>query len=74
MEGWIKIFRKIEENKMYFSEPFTHMQAWIDMILIASYKDMSTIYVRGNKVTVRRGQIGYSKELLASRWRKKFGR
>lgn len=54
---------------MYFSEPFTHMQAWIDMILIASYKDMSTIYVRGNKVTVRRGQIGYSKELLASRWR-----
>jgi len=56
------------ENPLYFSEPFTRMQAWIDMLLIANHKE-SFFYVRGNKVTVKRGEIGYSQQNLAIRWR-----
>lgn len=66
--GWIKIHRNITENTMYFSEPFTRMQAWIDLLLIANYRE-SVIYVRGNKVDVKRGQIAKSQDFFATRWK-----
>lgn len=66
--GWIKIHRNITENPMYFSEPFTRMQAWIDLLLVANYRD-SVIYVRGNKVDVKRGQIAKSQDFFATRWK-----
>jgi DNA replication protein DnaD len=68
MEGWIKIYRKIMENPMYFSEPFTRMQAWLDLLLLANIKD-AYYYVRGNKVVVHRGQVGLSEVALAKRWK-----
>ena len=68
MEGWIKIYRKIMENPMYLSEPFTRMQAWIDLLLIANRKD-GFFYIRGNKVIVHRGQIVLSERTLAVRWK-----
>lgn len=66
--GWIKIHRNITENPMYFSEPFTRMQAWIDLLLVTNYRD-SVIYVRGNKVIVKRGQIAKSQDFFATRWK-----
>ncbi len=66
--GWVKIYRKITNDPMYFSETFTRMQAWIDMILLANYSE-GFFYIRGNKVTVNRGQIGYSQESLSKRWK-----
>lgn len=66
--GWIKIHRNITENPMYFSEPFTRMQAWIDLLMVANYRD-SVIYVRGNKVDVKRGQIAKSQDFFATRWK-----
>ena len=53
---------------MYFSEPFTRMQAWIDLLLVTNYRD-SVIYVRGNKVIVKRGQIAKSQDFFATRWK-----
>lgn len=67
MDGWVKLHRKIMDNPLYLSEPFTRMQAWIDLLLLANHKD-GFFYVRGNKVTVGRGQIGTSSRTLASRW------
>lgn len=68
MDGWISIHRKIVENPLYFSEPFTRMQAWIDMLIIANHKE-GFFFVRGNKVIVKRGQIAYSQESLSERWK-----
>jgi hypothetical protein len=68
MEGWIKIHRKIMENPMYFSEPFTRMQAWIDLLLLANRKD-GYYYVRGNKIIVHRGKVGMSEVSLSKRWK-----
>lgn len=65
--GWIKIYRKITDNPLYFSEPFTRMQAWIDLLILANHNE-SFFYVRGNKVVVKRGEVGYSQENLAKRW------
>lgn len=67
MKGWISVHRKITENPMYFSEKFTRMQAWIDMLLIANHTE-GYFYIRGNKVVVKRGQIGLGQDRLASRW------
>ena len=67
MDGWIKLHRKIMDTPLYLSEPFTRAQAWIDLLLLANHKE-SFFYVRGNKVTVGRGQIGTSSRTLASRW------
>lgn len=66
-KGWISIHRKIVENPYYFSEPFTKIQAWIDMIIIANHKP-GTFFKRGIKVGVKRGQIGYDLDSLAKRW------
>ena len=69
--GWIKISREIENWDLYFSEPFTRAQAWMDMILIANFKP-SVFFIRGNQVEVKRGEIAWSEERICARW--KWGR
>lgn len=66
--GWIKLPRNIMEDPLYFAEPFTRAQAWIDLLLLANYADGYFI-VRGNRVNVKRGQVGRSQQNLAERWR-----
>ena len=55
------------DHPLYLSEPFTRMQAWIDLILLANHKD-NYFYVRGNRIDVKRGQIGVSSRNLGIRW------
>ena len=66
--GWIKLYRKSFENQYYFSERFTKWQAWVDLLLLANHKD-NYFEIRGNPITVKRGEIGYANETLAKRWR-----
>lgn len=67
MEGWIKLHRKILDSDIWKSEEFSRGQAWIDLLLLANHKD-SYFIKRGNKVDVKRGQIGYSMKALSDRW------
>jgi len=52
----------------WLAEPFTKAQAWVDLLLLANHK---TGYIRrrGIMVAVERGQVGYSEEALAVRWK-----
>lgn len=68
MDGWIKLYRKITENPLYFSEAFTRLQAWIDLLIVANH-DESYIYIRGNKVEIKRGQVAKTQDTLAERWK-----
>ncbi|MCK4820047.1 hypothetical protein KA005_30055 [bacterium] len=67
-EGWIKIHRKIAENVVWLSEPFSRGQAWVDLIMIANRKP-GYFKVRGNRVDLKAGQVGRSAASLAHRWR-----
>jgi len=67
-DGWIKVHRRIMESDYWLSEPFTRAQAWIDLLLLANHKD-GTVRKRGILFEVKRGQVGYSEETLADRWR-----
>lgn len=66
-KGWVRLHRGIEDWPLYFSEPFTKSQAWIDMVLKANY-EKGFISIRGNIIEIQRGQLGWSEESLASRW------
>lgn len=67
-EGWIKLHRQLQYNSLWTCEAFTRGQAWVDLILLANHKE-GILYVRGNKITVKRGQVGWSEKRLADRWR-----
>ena len=67
MEGWIKLHRQIIENEFYFSEKFTKVQAWIDLLLLATHKER-TVCLRGIEIMLKPGQLCYSQKSLAVRW------
>ena len=66
--GWVRLHRKIEDNFLWFLEPFSKAQAWIDLFLMANHKNTS-IQIRGNIVPLKRGQIGWSELTMAARWK-----
>lgn len=66
--GWARIQRRIENWELYFSEPFTKAQAWIDLFTFANHKQ-TTFLIRGNVVTVERGEIAWSEERMATRYK-----
>lgn len=59
--------RELLEDPMYLSERFTRMQALIDLCFLAASKPR-TIFIRGNKVEIGKGQVSESEESLARRW------
>jgi len=68
MEGWIKIYRKLSDNPLWTSEPFTRGQAWVDLIMLANHED-GFFYLRDHKINVSRGQVGWSHLKLSERWK-----
>ena len=68
MSGWIKLHRQICDNPLWLAEKFTRSQAWIDLMLNANH-DNGFFMVRGNRVDIKRGQIGWSEVTMASRWK-----
>jgi len=68
MEGWIKLHRQILDNEFYFSERFTKIQAWIDLLLLATHKER-TVFIRGVEIKLLPGQLCYSQVSLSKRWK-----
>ncbi len=66
--GFIALYRQIREHWIWEKDkPFSKVEAWIDLILEAGYKDQRREY-KGNFYEVRRGQLLYSLRYLANRW------
>ena len=66
--GWISVHRKIFDNPIWLSEKFTKAQAWIDLLLLANHSK-GYILVRGIKLDIDRGQVGWSENALSARWK-----
>jgi len=67
-EGWIRLHRAPDANPLWLLEPFTKAQAWVDIVLNANYTQ-GVMSVRGNIITIERGQLGWSEVTMAKRWR-----
>lgn len=64
----MKLYRKISDNQLWLSEPFTRGQAWVDLVMIAQHKP-GAIRKRGIIIKLPVGSIGYSQIALAERWK-----
>lgn len=69
--GYIKLHRRITENELWHSERFTKSQAWVDLLLLATYKPR-TVFIRGIEINLKPGQLCYSQLTLAERWKWNF--
>ena len=67
MEGYIKLHRQIAHNILWSDKPFSRGQAWIDLLIMANYKDNECMF-DGSTVTVKAGQRITSLHKLSDRW------
>lgn len=68
MEGWISLYRQIQDNWIWKSnEPFDKRSAWIDLLLMVNHQK-EEIDFDNTKVIVERGQRITSLEALGKRW------
>lgn len=66
--GWVSIYRRLFGSDLWLCEAFTRGQAWVDLIGLASHKDR-VMLIRGIEISVKRGQVAWSKVNLAKRWK-----
>lgn len=67
-KNYFVVNRKLLFNDRWLEEPFTKGQAWVDMFGLARYKD-GFIRVNGERIDLKRGQLGWSQVKLAERWK-----
>ncbi len=65
--SWAKVHRQLFESPLWLSEKFTRGQAWLDLFTNANYAD-GYIRVRGARIEIKRGQIGWSQLTMGRRW------
>ena len=66
-QGWVAIYRKIQEHWLWKDKPFSKQAAWIDMLLLANHDDNK--FLLGNElVEVKCGSFITSEVKLMERW------
>lgn len=58
----------MRESDLWLDEKFTRGQAWVDLLMLTNHED-GQIRKRGIPVDIHRGEIGWSEESLAERWK-----
>ncbi len=66
--GYFSVDRALLTHPLWTDEPFSRGQAWVDLIGLASHKD-GWLRVSGQRISLTRGQCGWSELNLAGRWR-----
>ena len=65
--GYIKLDRKLLENDLWKEKPFDKARAWVDLLLLANYKDFEIVH-NGHTIQRKRGEVNTSIPWLANRW------
>ena len=66
-DNWVKLYRSLMNHEIWTEEPFTRGQAWVDLIMMATFKETDNVY-RGNLMKLSAGSIRTSISYLARRW------
>jgi len=67
-DGYIKLHRKIEDDELWLTEPFTKSQAWIDLILGAN-RLPGKVMIRDMAIQLDTGQLAWSQLTMCKRWK-----
>ena len=66
-KGYVLINRRIEDHWLWQDKPFSKGQAWIDLIMMANFKD-GEMLTKGRLFKIKRGQVLRTIGFLANRW------
>ena len=64
MDGWITIYRKIQEKSWYKDSEYVHV--WLHLILNANYIDKK-VCLNGKEVEIKRGQLLTSRKFISEK-------
>lgn len=65
--GWIKLYRQLQDCPIWYGERFSKGQAWVDLLLLANHSDKKTLF-NGEIIRIGRGQYLTSMVKLAEKW------
>lgn len=66
-EGWIKLYRRIQDCILWNDRPFDKCRAWIDILLLANHEDKKILF-NDVPMMIKRGQYLTSIRKLSERW------
>ena len=69
LRGQICLNKRIRQHAIWEHEPYTYAQAWLDLLLLANDRDR-TLFIRGERVEVKRGQLAWSLRKLEDEWKR----
>lgn len=67
MNNFLPLDRKILNHWLWEDKPFSKGQAWIDLLMLANYKDKKKP-IKDTVITYKRGDVNLSIVQLADRW------
>lgn len=67
MDNEILLSRCIQQNFLWSDKPFSMGQAWIDLLMLAEWKDKDVVS-KGEVIHLKRGQVGRAILWLSDRW------
>lgn len=65
--GYILLHKQITDNCLWTDKPFARGQAWIDLLLMANFKD-GEMLCNGVVIPIKRGQVFRTIRFLSERW------
>ena len=69
MEGWISLYRKIQEHWLWTKRrKFSQFEAWISLLFKANFKD-AKIMIGDNVIEIKKGSFITSEVKLAEEWK-----
>ena len=66
-KGYIKLDRQLMDHELWQEKPFDRARAWVDLLMMANYKDHDVIR-KGKLEHRKRGEVNTSIGYLAQRW------
>lgn len=66
-KGYIKLDRQLMDHALWQEKPFDRARAWVDLLMLANYKDHDVIY-KGKLEHRKRGEVNTTIGYLALRW------
>lgn len=66
-QGWISVYRRLQDHWLWEDKPFSKGQAWIDLIMLANHEDKKIPY-KGEIITCKSGDVNRSIQQLSARW------
>ncbi len=67
VEGWLKLYRSIQNHWLWEDKPFSRGQAFIDLLLMANHKDNKILF-NGELIEIKRGSRITSLRQLSDAW------